>query len=120
MDEKKTSNNSWKVRLSQLLVQVAETKRPKNLKPEFSALRVAVVGVGNELNGDDAAGISVARNLWADREIPACCFKIETGSLPENASGPLRRFHPDLVIFVDAAEIWCRCRDSPMARQGKD
>ncbi len=64
-----------------------------------------MVGVGNELNGDDAAGINVARNLWAGREVPAFCTSIEAGTIPENASGPLRRFGPDLVIFVDAADF---------------
>ncbi len=66
---------------------------------------MAVVGIGNELNGDDAAGILVARKLWAGAEIPANCVSIDAGSLPENASGPLRRFGPDLVIFVDAADF---------------
>ncbi len=63
-----------------------------------------MVGIGNELNGDDAAGILVAQKLWAGGEIPANCLSIVAGSLPENASGPLRRFGPDLVIFVDAAD----------------
>ncbi|MPM60796.1 Hydrogenase 3 maturation protease [bioreactor metagenome] len=63
-----------------------------------------MVGIGNELNGDDAAGILVAQKLWAGAEIPANCLSIVAGSLPENASGPLRRFGPDLVIFVDAAD----------------
>ncbi len=84
--------------------QAAETKRSK--KPERAAdpLRVAVVGIGNELNGDDAAGILVAQKLWAGQKVPANCLSIVAGSIPENASGPLRRFGPDLVIFVDAAD----------------
>lgn len=57
------------------------------------------------MNGDDAAGILVAQNLWAGCEVPANCLSIVAGSLPENASGPLRRFGPDLVIFVDAADF---------------
>lgn len=30
---------------------------------------------------------------------------MEGGTLPESTSGPLRRFNPDLVIFIDAAEL---------------
>lgn len=30
---------------------------------------------------------------------------IDAGSAPENFTGALRRFHPDLVLIVDAAEM---------------
>lgn len=63
-----------------------------------------MVGIGNELNGDDAAGILVAQKLWAGHQVPANYLSLVAGSIPENASGPLRRFGPDLVIFVDAAD----------------
>jgi hydrogenase 3 maturation protease len=63
-----------------------------------------VVGIGNELNGDDAAGILAAQKIWAGCQIPANCLSIVAGSIPENASGPLRKFGPDLVIFIDAAD----------------
>ncbi len=75
--------------------------------------RVAVVGIGNELNGDDAAGVLVARKLLekiGKREtvegsrFPAF-LAIEAGPAPEAFTGPLRRFRPDLVILVDAAEL---------------
>lgn len=68
-------------------------------------MRIAVVGVGSELNGDDAAGIWVARKLIAARGFPAHFIAINGGSLPENASGPLRRFKPDIVLIIDAADI---------------
>jgi hydrogenase maturation protease HycI len=61
------------------------------------------VGVGNELNGDDAAGNQVAARLKGLAGLPAHFIPIDAGSIPENASGVLRRFQPDLVIFVDAA-----------------
>lgn len=63
------------------------------------------MGVGNELNGDDAAGNRVATKLLALTGFPAHFLPINAGSLPENASGPLRRFHPDVVILVDAADF---------------
>jgi hydrogenase 3 maturation protease len=65
--------------------------------------RVAIIGVGNELNGDDAAGVRVVRDLA--RQLPATpgVLLIDGGAAPENFTGPIRRFRPDLVIEVDAA-----------------
>ena len=70
--------------------------------------RVAVVGIGNELNGDDAAGVRVASGLRA--LIPPTqpagsphVLVIQAATAPESFTGPLRRFQPDLVILVDAA-----------------
>lgn len=93
------SPNTWKVSLSLLLRQLASNLgRPP---------RIAVLGIGNILRSDDAAGILVLRALsgqtWAadnDR-----LLLLEAGSAPENTTGELRRFAPDLVLFVDAAEM---------------
>jgi hydrogenase maturation protease HycI len=63
------------------------------------------VGVGNELNGDDAAGNQVTAQLMARTDLPAHFLPINAGAIPENASGVLRRFQPDWVIFVDAADF---------------
>jgi hydrogenase 3 maturation protease len=74
--------------------------------------RLALVGVGQELRGDDAAGVILARRLQrlfassppeSDPQSPRWCF--EAGSQPEASAGPLRRFGPDRVIFLDAAEL---------------
>lgn len=65
--------------------------------------RVAVLGIGNELRGDDAAGVLVARSLTgADADH---LLVIDAGLAPENQTGLLRRFQPDLVLIVDAAEL---------------
>jgi len=75
---------------------------------------VAVVGVGQELNGDDAAGVQVAQALSrrqragrsdASRPVPFSLLVIEGGHAPENCTGAIRRFTPDLVLLVDAAEM---------------
>ncbi len=65
--------------------------------------RLAVVGIGNELNSDDAAGVLVARALRD--ETNDHFLVIEAGLAPENFTSILRRFHPDLVVLVDAAEL---------------
>ena len=66
---------------------------------------MAVVGVGSELNGDDAAGLWVARGL---QELPQAWphfAVIDAGTMPESSAGSLRKFKPDLVILVDAADF---------------
>jgi hydrogenase 3 maturation protease len=68
--------------------------------------RVAVVGVGHELRGDDAAGLFAARRLIeALRAESASLLVFEAGPAPENHTGALRQFEPDLVLFVDAAGL---------------
>jgi hydrogenase 3 maturation protease len=75
---------------------------------------VAVVGVGQELNGDDAAGVLVTRALlkrqragWSDapRPVPISLLILEAAHAPENCTGAIRRFAPDLVILADAAAM---------------
>lgn len=67
-------------------------------------LRIAVIGIGQELNGDDAVGILVIRKLKQQVRNPNLLV-IETGTAPENFCGLLRRFHPNLVIMIDAANL---------------
>jgi hydrogenase 3 maturation protease len=66
-------------------------------------LRLAILGVGQELRGDDAAGILLVRALAAKLPKAENLLLIEAGPTPENFTGPLRRFQPDLIILVDIA-----------------
>lgn len=67
------------------------------------ARRIAVVGIGDELSPLDCLGIKTAR------EIDGLCLPgvmvVLAGLLPENMTGPLRLFRPDVVLFLDAAEM---------------
>ena len=71
------------------------------------------MGVGQELNGDDAAGVLVARNLEkrqraggsAPRSVSISLLVVEGAHAPENSTGAIRRFAPDLVLLIDAAEM---------------
>jgi hydrogenase 3 maturation protease len=69
----------------------------------FLNRRVAVMGIGNEYRGDDAAGVLVARSLA--RIAGDHLLVVEAGLAPENQTAALRRFQPDLVLIVDAAEL---------------
>jgi hydrogenase 3 maturation protease len=67
------------------------------------ARRVAVLGIGNPDRGDDGAGpasVRVLRKALPGRSSSARL--IEAGPMPENFTGPLRRFAPSHVILVDA------------------
>ena len=76
--------------------------------------RVAVVGIGHDLRGDDAAGVAVARVLKArlhrhrTRVPRRPILVIDAGPAPENHTATLRRFAPDVVLLVDSAEMSLR------------
>jgi hydrogenase 3 maturation protease len=117
MDAMKTLKSSWKEPLSQALRK---------------SRKIAFVGVGQELRGDDAAGVLVIRRLahltapghtprsGSGRKNPAKSRRqsqppesqqreepllFEAGPLPEAAAGPLRRYQPDWVVLIDAADM---------------
>lgn len=70
-------------------------------QPSERSVKVAVVGIGHELRGDDAVGVHVARGL-KHRSLPATWLAVDAGPVPESCTGLLRRFQPDLVALVDA------------------
>jgi hydrogenase maturation protease HycI len=74
------------------------------LKSELSAVRsVAVLGVGNEMRGDDAVGLESARAIQA--KAGGRYHVIIAGNAPENYLGALRAAKPSLVVIVDAADL---------------
>lgn len=59
------------------------------------------------MRSDDAAGVLVARALL-QRELAADTDRvliIEAGQAPENRTGELRRFRPDVVLIIDSADM---------------
>ena len=105
MEKMKTSNNSWQTSLSQLLNQLtSESGEPP---------RVAIVGIGNPLRNDDAAGMLVAREIQHREQAADAShlLVIQAGHAPENVTGELRSFAPKLILLIDAAEM----RDIPGA-----
>jgi hydrogenase 3 maturation protease len=72
------------------------------------AAKIVIFGIGNEMMGDDAAGSLAARDL---RMLLQGCPVGESldiyvaGTNPENFSGLVRQKQPDLVIFIDAADM---------------
>jgi hydrogenase 3 maturation protease len=57
------------------------------------------------LRGDDAAGVKIARALQSRLPKSDALAVIDAGCAPENQTGTLRRFTPDLVLLIDAAQM---------------
>lgn len=96
-DERKTNLTSALTALRQVCAQVQGRK-------------IAILGIGNTLNGDDGAGVFAARLLQKriDETAPALKAQVQvfdTGPSPESFTGPLRRYQPGLVLMIDAAEM---------------
>lgn len=62
-----------------------------------------VWGVGNEIMGDDAAGICAARMVM-ERDLPWIRVFL-CGVLPENHMTPLREAPPERLLIMDAADF---------------
>lgn len=70
--------------------------------------KIAILGIGSEMNGDDAAGVFIARGLldrYKARPLRDDLAIFDCGTVPENFSGPLRKFRPDLVLIIDAGNF---------------
>jgi hydrogenase 3 maturation protease len=100
--------------------QAALSKAIRRTETRATAPRIAVAGIGHELRGDDAAGLAVARGLQTALAGDERILVTEAGPVPENQTGLLRRFGPDLVLLVDAAQMdavpgtvqWLRWEDT--------
>jgi hydrogenase 3 maturation protease len=76
-----------------------------------------VLGIGNRLGGDDAAGTYVVdilnpalMALSAGQQktkalLPTEIMAIDVGTAPESYTSVIRRHRPDLLILVDAADM---------------
>jgi hydrogenase 3 maturation protease len=76
-----------------------------------------VLGIGNSLGGDDAAGTLVAdmvdralkalstRQQTTERSVSAEITAIDVGTTPESYTSLVRKHQPDLLILVDAADM---------------
>ncbi|MFN8595910.1 MAG: hydrogenase 3 maturation endopeptidase HyCI [Anaerolineae bacterium] len=86
--------SSWQ---SSLQTRLAKHPRPK----------VAILGIGHELRGDDAVGVVVARELQSivGTNYDSLYASSRLAQRPRRLQGKLRRFRPDLVIMVDAAQM---------------
>ena len=66
------------------------------------ASRVAILGCGSPFRGDDAAGSRIAE-LLGDLRGRARAFV--GGTAPENLTGEIKRYNPDLILVIDAVDM---------------
>jgi hydrogenase 3 maturation protease len=66
---------------------------------------ISVVGMGQDLRGDDGLGPCVARRLQEMLGVSDSVLVLDAGAAPENFTGAIREFGPELVILVDAAQM---------------
>jgi len=69
-----------------------------------------VLGIGNRLGGDDAAGTHVVdllnrRHHRVKDPLPTEIMAIDAGTAPESYTSVIRRQQPDLLILIDAADM---------------
>lgn len=88
------SKRSWIKQLSQTLPSPSKTP---------DAIRLAIVGIGNALSGDDAAGGLVIERLSAKLNSTKNILLVDGGLAPENFTGVIRQFKPDALLFIDTA-----------------
>jgi len=73
-----------------------------------NAKRVAVLGVGSELRGDDIVGLLAAQQIKKAIEGKTALpeVRIFVGeTAPENLTGEIKKFQPTHLIIIDAAEL---------------
>ena len=79
----------------------------QTLQPRIiNAKKLAIVGIGDELIPPDRLGMFAAREI--DRQQIPCVRVFLAGTVPESITGPLRRYQPDHVLFLDAADMGAR------------
>ncbi len=74
----------------------------KTLKSRLhNSKKIAVLGVGSELRGDDVAGLLVAEGLSGLTGV-----EVFIGSTaPESMTGEIKRFKPTHLVIIDAADM---------------
>jgi hydrogenase 3 maturation protease len=68
--------------------------------------RVALLAIGSEFRGDDAAGLLVANNITKSIKRTNKRFKIFIGATaPENLTGDIKRFDPSHILLIDSVDF---------------
>jgi len=59
-----------------------------------------LIGVGNEMNGDDGIGVYVAKNFRHENWVAIDCETV-----PENYIGEIGKYKPEEIVIVDASDM---------------
>lgn len=91
--------------MSNYLKSLLDLKLKRWSANNFRKPKLVLLGTGNEFFGDDAAGIYVIRDLKRRFLDSNSILLIEASVAPENFTGPIRKFNPDWVWIIDAADM---------------
>lgn len=67
--------------------------------------RVLIMGIGSELRADDAAGMLLIQLLQERLAESECLCLVGGSTAPENFTGVIKCFAPELLLIVDAAHL---------------
>jgi hydrogenase 3 maturation protease len=67
--------------------------------------KIVILGIGNEIKGDDALGPNIAWTLRELFEKDDNVIVFDGGTVPENYTGLIRKEKPTHIILVDAVEM---------------
>ena len=70
-----------------------------------SAKLVVILGIGNELNGDDAVGLYVTKRLQSEKSFPEWVHIFYCEKAPEHFLGKIYKLQPNRVLVLDAANM---------------
>ena len=65
--------------------------------------RLAIMGIGKPLRGDDAIGVEIAKRL--EKGLPANVAVFNCEVVPENFLSDIERFKPSHILMIDAAQL---------------
>ena len=67
--------------------------------------KLAILGVGNEDNGDDAVGLHVLTMLQKEKKLPDWVTNFYCERVPEHFLGKISNLGPNRIIILDAADM---------------
>lgn len=72
-----------------------------NMQPEG---KIAILGIGNELRGDDAAAIKIVRKIQ-EKIDSENILVINGGSVPEKFTSKIKDFDPNQILLIDTVDF---------------
>ena len=87
-----------------------EPKLERTLKDKLrKAKKIALLGIGSELRGDDAAGVIIAENIInACRKNKKLQKKLKSfigSTAPENITGEIKKYKPTHLVIIDSVDM---------------
>jgi hydrogenase 3 maturation protease len=80
-------------------------KLKSSLKTKLkNAKKIAVLGIGSELRGDDAAGMLVAEKLQKTNNTSSALKVFFGSTAPENLTGAIKDYKPTHILIIDSAD----------------